>query len=439
MVFSMRAVIEKKKLGQTLAREDIDGWIAGVVSGAVPDYQSAALLMAVRLNGMSFSETVDLTRAMTESGDRLVFDGYPVLADKHSTGGVGDKVTLILAPILAAVGLPVTMLSGRGLGFSGGTIDKLESLPGLSCDLDQTAMKGILDELGWTNAKASESVARADRKLYVLRDATETVDSIPLITASILSKKIAGGASHLCLDVKCGSGAFMKTRAQARELAENLVKVGNQIGLEVGLSVAGILSRMDEPLGHAVGNYLELMESVDYLRKVRKTALMELVFALGEKMLVQCGFCSSAEARARMTQAVEGGEALNRLVGYLRMTGAETGEIEKLMARDFDNPALPRVAVTAERDGYIGAIHGERLGHLMVGLGAGRQKMNDAIDPLAGVLLATQVGDAVKTGEPLLWIYGTRRHDPSFGRGLRECFTISGTAPQPAPVFFEEF
>ena len=432
--FSMQALIEQKKFGRALSREEIESWVSGVVSGEVPHYQTAALLMAIRLKGMDFEETLALTTAMTESGDRLRFNGHPILADKHSTGGVGDKVTLILAPLLAAVGVPVTMLSGRGLGFTGGTIDKFESLPSVSCNQDNAAMQKMLDTFGWANAQASERIAPADRLLYGLRDVTGTVDSIPLITASILSKKMAGGATHLCLDVKCGASAFMPDLAQAKELAENLKTIG-EMG---GLAIQGLISHMEEPLGHAIGNYLELLESVHYLKEEQKTPLMELVFALGAKMMVQTGFAKSpTEAMAALRQVLASGAGLDKLTDYLTFCGGDQKKIEELKALNFED--LPRIAVPATKSGVVARIHGRGMGELAVQLGAGRKKHDDVIDPIAGILLNKQVGDQVEKGEPLAWLFGEKAQHALAATRIVALMDLSAETPRRTNMVRHEF
>ena len=419
MSVNMVPIIEKKKFGEALSTSEINAWVDGLSDGSVPDYQSAALLMAIRLKGMNFDETLALTRAMTDSGDRLTFDGYPVLADKHSTGGVGDKVTLILAPMLAACGVPVTMLSGRGLGFSGGTIDKFEAVSGVRCEWDNTGMQKMLDEFGWTNAQASKSIAPADRVLYALRDVTGTVDSIPLITASILSKKIAGGATHLCLDVKCGRSAFMTDLKMARKLADNLAKIGSMDGM----SVEGLISRMDEPLGHAIGNYLELMESVAYLRVRAQTPLMDLVWSLACKMLLQTGFATSAaDAEARLGKVLSDGSALGKLYDYLQFCGASDEELTRLDEARFEK--LPHVSVKATRSGFVSGIHGRAIGELLIELGAGRKKQDDVLDPLAGLTLQKHLGDRVEAGETLALVFGDRRNADFVTSGIDEAIQI---------------
>jgi len=422
---NMVKLIEKKKTGQELSGLEIEAWIQGVTNGSVPDYQSAALLMAIRLKGMNFDETLALTNAMTHSGDSLQFS-QKVLADKHSTGGIGDKVTIVLAPLMAACGVPVTMLSGRGLGFTGGTIDKFEALSGVSCEVDNVQMQAMIDRFGWANAQASERIAPADRVLYALRDVTGTVDSIPLITASILSKKLAGGASHLCLDVKCGQSAFMTDLKEARDLANNLKKIGTMGGLEIKC----LITRMEEPLGHAVGNYLELLESVHYLGKNIDTPLMTLILTLGETMLTQTGLASGkTQAREMMKKALANGSALDKLRDYLSFTGARDQDIDLLFQQEFDQ--FPRRAIMANKAGYVSGVNGRGLGELLVGLGAGRRKHDDTIDPMAGVLLARHLGDTVEEGDVLAWVYGHQKEGSDLEEQMNHIYRVQS---EPVPV-----
>ena len=414
-------IIQKKKQKCRLTKEDIQLWVDGVVNGSIPDYQSSALLMAIRLNDMDFEETLNLTLAMADSGDRLAFSGFPTLADKHSTGGVGDKVTLILAPMVAACGLPVTMLSGRGLGFTGGTIDKFEALEGVSCQKSQAEMQAMLEQVGWANAQATAQIAPADRVLYALRDVTATVDSIPLITASILSKKLAGGASHLSLDVKCGSSAFMQNISEAKKLAENLVTIG-KMG---NLSVEAFITHMEEPLGHAVGNYLELLESVLYLKEERHTPLMELVYTLGVSMLTQTGFCkNSHEAKSQLEQTIRRGTALQKLVAYLSFNGGTSSAIDRLLTQDFNT--FSRTPISAQESGVVTKIYGRGLGIALVGYGAGRSKASDLLDPIAGLVLNKHLGDQVTKGEPLAWAYGQKALEDAgpLMQAVNQCYSI---------------
>lgn len=422
----MLASIEAKKRGQALSESQIRDWIEGVVSERVPLYQSAALLMAIRLKGMSFEETWWLTDAMAKSGDQLHFDQHPVVIDKHSTGGVGDKVTLILAPLVAACDVPVAMLSGRSLGFTGGTIDKFESLSGVNCEFDNQTLYRMMAEVGWVNAQPSSLIAPADKALYALRDVTGTVDSIPLITASIMSKKISGGASHLCLDVKCGSSAFMTRLEDATSLAETLIRVGQLGGLQMG----GVISRMSEPLGRAVGNYLELWEAVSYLKDWPNTALSELVMDLARSMLGMFGVPQDL-VDGRLRQALDSGEALRHLERYLAFCGAQDGALKSLMTEPlgFDQG----LAVRAPCDGFVTAIAGHQLALFGVELGAGRKTKTDRIDPMAGFWLDVQVGDPIRKGDLLMRVFGAQSKAivTEFGAQLLESFRIS---PEPKPI-----
>lgn len=431
----MTDLLALKKEGSQLSPSQIEFWIQGMVSGAIPDYQTTALLMAIRLKGMTFHETLALTQAMAESGERLSFPSFQMVFDKHSTGGVGDKVTLILAPILAEAGLPISMLSGRGLGHTGGTIDKFESLEGVSCRQSPEAMRRMMATFGWANAQASESINPADRMLYALRDVTSTVDSIPLITASIISKKLAGGATHLCLDVKCGRAAFMQTIDEARNLAENLKIIG-EMG---GLKVSGFITRMEEPLGRAVGNYLELLESVHYLSEWKSTPLMQLVTTLGADMLMASGKASSiSEAEGLMKSAVHSGKALDRLVAYLQFTGGKKSAIDQLLRTHFSQMAGRPLLATEE--GYLTAVDGLALGDAMIHLGAGRKSREDQIDPKAGMVLEAQIGDIVKAGAPLGWLHGAQAEslDDAFLVKLRSCFKLGNVQKAPEPIILEE-
>lgn len=429
-------ILERKKNGETLRVDDIEAWVDGVISAQMPDYQIAALLMAIRLNGMNFEETVALTQAMADSGDRLSFPGYPLVLDKHSTGGVGDKVTLVLAPLIAACGLPVAMLSGRGLGFSGGTIDKFESLPGVNCSFDQAGLRRMLDEVGWANSMPSDTLVPADRVLYALRGVTATVDSIPLITASILSKKLAGGATHLCLDVKCGQGAFMKDRPSAVALAQSLKQVG-EMG---GLKIRGVVSRMETPLGSAVGNYLELLEAVHLLKNRSETPLMELILALGSEMLVMSGSETNVvSAGPRLHRALDSGEALGRLLDYLRFCGARPKALDLLLKQNFDD--LDRVPMCAHRSGNIQAIHALPTAILCRDLGAGRKAQEDRIDPLAGITLVRQPGEYVATGDVVAWAYGDRaaQMEAEIQQATAHIFDITNQAIHTTPIVLESF
>ncbi|MCB1042138.1 MAG: thymidine phosphorylase [Acidobacteria bacterium] len=400
----MLSIIEAKKNKAPLDETQIQFWVDGVVNESIPLYQSASLLMAIRLNGMTFEESWLLTKAMTASGDRLHYDQHPIVVDKHSTGGVGDKVTLVLAPLVAACGVPVAMLSGRALGFTGGTIDKLESLDGVQCELPEPTLMKMMDEVGWVNAQPSSRIAPADRALYALRDVTGTVDSIPLITASIMSKKLAGGATHLCLDVKCGSSAFMKTESSASELAHALCRVGELGGVKVG----GVISRMSEPLGFAIGNYLELWEAVQYLKSWPQSPLASLIEALAIRMLLMYD-PSISDPRAQLMNAIDRGAALESLKRYLAFCGGKKTAVQHLVEDDLGwGNARP---VLAPKDGYVDTIDGHGLALDALALGAGRMTKEDRIDPMAGFMLRVGIGDRVEKGDPLMHVFGDRAGD----------------------------
>lgn len=430
----MTDLLERKKSGNALTEDQIRFWVKGLVQGTIPDYQTSALLMAIRLKGMTFPETLALTQAMAESGEQLHYPQYPMVFDKHSTGGVGDKVTLILAPLLAACGLPVSMLSGRGLGHTGGTIDKFESVEGAVCKQSPASMARMMDAFGWANAQASEAMNPADRKLYALRDVTATVDSIPLIVASIISKKLSGGATHLCLDVKCGGAAFMQTREAARDLAKNLKTIG-EMG---GLTISGFLTRMEEPLGYAIGNYLEVIESLAYLREWQETPLMDLVETLCVSMLISAGKVKDQQqASALLKKVLQSGEAYKRLVAYLSFIGATDAAMGTLEAASFET--LPRTTLVASTSGFITRINGLGLGDAMIEIGAGRKQREDAIDPNAGLVLAKHVGDEVEKGEPLAWLYGEKapKMTPDYFKKVRDCFLIEDQRSEQFPVIIE--
>jgi pyrimidine-nucleoside phosphorylase len=415
----MLSTIEKKKRGLALSQSAIESWITGAVNGSIPDYQSAALLMAIRLNGMTPEETSFLTMAMLESGDRIGFHGYEKILDKHSTGGVGDKVTLVLAPLMAACGVPVAMLSGRGLGFSGGTIDKFESVEGVNCSLSESRMQDVLDQIGWTNSMPTRSLVPADRLLYGLRDVTATVDSIPLITASIMSKKIAGGASHLCLDVKAGSAAFMPDREQALALYHSL-KVNGEL---CGLKIRGIISRMEEPLGMTIGNYLEMIESVNMLRDWEDSPLMQLIADLGMIMIRMKDPVSEQEAVAMMKNKINDGSALEKFYAYLSLCGGKADAIEKLDKASYNY--VPSLEVVAGETGLLTGLSGRRLAEVARDLGAGRKQTSDVINPDAGIRLLVHIGDRIEKGQKIAQLFGAFQSDDTLIPRTLQAFSIT--------------
>ena len=427
----MRAVdlIRKKRDGGSLSAAEIRFLVDGIATGAVPDYQWAAFLMAVVWRGMERAETATLVEAMLHSGTVLDLDDIPgPKVDKHSTGGVGDKTSLILAPIVAACGVTVPMVSGRGLGHTGGTLDKLESIPGFRVDIGLTAYRRIARECGLVLAGQTAEIAPADRVLYALRDATATVESIPLITASILSKKLAEGIDALVLDVKCGDGAFMKREEDARALAASMTSIGRALGKPV----QALLTRMDEPLGRTVGNALEVKESIACLRGEGPADLMEVTLELAAEMLVVGGAASDiTAARNRCRSALADGSALDRL---RRVIAAQGGEPRVC---DDPNGVLPQArAVTpflADRAGFVTRLAAWPVGQASMLLGAGRETVTSPIDPAAGIVLVRSSGDAVASGDVIAELH----HDPARAASVPAALDLLRGAceigPQPPP------
>jgi len=399
----MRAVdiIAKKRDGEVLTKEEIRFFVDGYTRGEIPDYQAAAWLMAIVLRGMSAQETIDLTMAMVSSGQRLSLrEVGPLVADKHSTGGVGDKTTLVVAPVVAAAGLPVAKMSGRGLGFTGGTLDKLESIPGLRVDLGVDSFLAQVERIGVAIAGQSADLAPADGKLYALRDVTATVPSMPLIASSVMSKKLAAGADVIVLDVKVGLGAFMKTLEEARELSALMIRIGR----EAGRRVLAVLSNMDQPLGRAVGNALEVCEAIDTLRGNGPADLAEHCRELAAYMLWMGGRVASVEeGRSVVEDVLSSGRGLAK---FGELVEAQGGDVRVIREPEAVLPAAPLVApVRAERGGYVRQVNAERIGISTLLLGAGRARKGDPVDHRVGVVLHKKVGDAVQAGEPLVTVH----------------------------------
>ena len=403
-VFTMRTVdvIQKKRDGLELTSEEIAFLIEGYSRGEVPDYQMAAWAMAVYFRGMTARETADLTLAMARSGDQV--DLSPIVGikvDKHSTGGVGDTTTLVLAPLVAAAGVPVAKMSGRGLGHTGGTIDKLEAIPGFSVEQTKEQFMRQVNEIGVAVVGQSGDMAPADKKLYSLRDVTATVNSIPLIASSIMSKKIAAGADAIVLDVKTGSGAFMKTLEESIELAQAMVAIGEQVGRET----IAVITDMDEPLGLAVGNALEVKEAIDTLRGQGPEDLQELCLALGAYMLIAGQKAASFdEAKAKLASLIESGAALDKFKSFLAAQGGDEAVADDLTRLPAAEQVIP---VAAPQGGYVAAIAAEAVGVAAMLLGAGRATKESTIDLGVGVVLHMKVGDAVAAGEPLAELHVT--------------------------------
>jgi len=393
-------IIVSKRDGRALSRDQIRSFVSGVTEGTLPDYQASALLMAIVLRGMSAEETAWLTDAMVHSGVRVDLSGIPgVKVDKHSTGGVGDKASLVLAPLAAACGVPVPMMSGRGLGHTGGTLDKLEAIPGFRVNLSLEEMKAALARTGCAMLGQTEQIAPADKKLYALRDVTGTVESIPLISASIMSKKIAEGIDALVLDVKTGSGAFMKTEADSRRLAESLVSIGNASGVHT----EAIITAMDAPLGCAVGNALEVIECIEVLKGRGPADLVEVSLELAERMLLVGKVAPDRpDAKRRVAEARASGAGLERFRRIIEGQGGDPRVVD-----DYGRlPQVPgRHEVTADRGGYVVRLDAELVGRASVALGAGRDRIEDSIDPAVGIVVRATVGDRVGAGDPVLELH----------------------------------
>lgn len=419
-------VIARKRDGKPLSAEEIGAVIQLFAMGELPDYQMSALAMAILLRGMDTDETLALTRAMLDSGRRMhgQIDGIPRV-DKHSTGGIGDKVSLILAPLLACCGLQVPMISGRGLGPTGGTLDKLEAIPGFRTDLSLHETQAVVNDIGCVITGASLEIAPADRKLYALRDVTGTVPSIPLITASIMSKKLAEGLDALVLDVKVGSGAFMKTITDARALARSMVEVGHQLGTQT----TALITDMNQPLGRMVGNTLEVIESIEVLQGGGPDDVIEITLALGAELLVAAETVDTiAAALLKLRRQLANGSAYER---FEQMVAAQGGRLSELTA-----PA-PAVEWCADRDGYVEYVDLESLGWAVIALGGGRKQTEDAIDHSVGLECLLRTGDMVSRGQPIVRIHMPPGEATRIESHLRRAIAIRDEAPEPGPLVIE--
>ena len=396
----MYDIILKKRRGEELTKEEIDFFIKGFTEGSIPDYQASALLMAIFFNKMNKRETADLTMAMVNSGDVLNLDKIKgIKVDKHSTGGVGDTTTILLAPLVASCGVPVAKMSGRGLGHTGGTIDKLESFPGFSVELEEEEFINNVNNINIAVAGQTGHLAPADKKLYALRDVTATVDNLSLIASSIMSKKIASGADAIVLDVKVGEGAFMKTPEDAKALAEEMVSIGNSVGRKT----IGVISDMDQPLGYAIGNILEVKEAIDTLRGKGPKDLLELTLTLGSNMLLLAKKVSTAEeGRALLLENIENGKALEKLKEFVKAQGGD----ETLVDNPDNFPKAKYILeVKSKKKGVISKIHAEALGIIAMELGAGRATKESTIDLSVGIVLNKKMGEKVSEGELLATVH----------------------------------
>ena len=430
----MRAVdiIRAKRDGEALSREAIDAFVTGITDGSWADYQASALLMAIVLRGMNADETAWLTDAMVRSGRRVDLSSIPgIKVGKHSTGGVGDKVSIVLAPVAAACGVVVPKMSGRGLGHTGGTLDKLESIPGFRIALSLDEFMSVLREVGCSLISQTKDIAPADKRLYALRDVTATIESIPLISASVMSKKIAEGSNAVVLDVKCGSGAFMKNREEAVALARSLVSIGNANGVRT----EAFVTNMETPLGTAVGNALEVAECLETLRGGGPADLQSIVVRLAARMLQLGGQAATAiEAERRVREAMSSGAAFER---FEQMVLRQGGDVRVL----HDPTKLPqaehRQQVTAASDGIITALDAELVGRSSVLLGAGRDRVDAAIDLAAGVRVLRKPGDRVRAGDAILELHFNQGRVDEAAMLARAAIRIGDTAPPASPLVLE--
>ena len=432
----MRAVniIRKKRDGGVLTPDEIRFFVSGVVDSSLPDYQAAAFLMAVFLNGMTPEETSTLTDAMVDSGIRLDLSDLPgPTVDKHSTGGVGDKSSLVVAPLVSACGAFVPMMSGRGLGHTGGTLDKLESIPGFRTNLSIVELRAALRDVGCAMIGQTSEIAPADKKLYAIRDVTGTIENVALISASIMSKKIAEGIGALVLDVKTGRGAFMKTLDDSRRLAASLVRIGST----AGVNTQAVITTMDRPIGRAVGNSLEAIESFEVLKGGGPPDLIENCLELSERMLVASGLAKDrSEALQRCKEAIASGAALERMRAVIERQGGNPRVIDDYSLM----PRAPRErAITANLGGFVTDIDAELVGRATVVLGGGRITVDDEIDPSVGIEIAVVVGAAVKAGDPLLRVH--YRQESRLERALpllAGAVSINQSRPAPLPSLIVE-
>ena len=408
----MYDIILKKRLGQRLEDEEIRFFVEGYTSGEIPDYQASALLMAVCFQGMDTRETAVLTDCMAHSGDMADLSMIPgIKVDKHSTGGVGDKTSLVVGPIAAACGIRIAKMSGRGLGHTGGTLDKLEAIPGLSTTIGKERFLEIVRQVGLSIIGQTGDIAPADKKLYALRDVTATVDSLPLIASSIMSKKLAAGADAILLDVKTGSGAFMKTLEDSIALAKSMVDIGEHMGKHT----IALVTDMDRPLGRAVGNSLEVIEAVETLHGRGPQDFTRLCLELGANMLVLGGMGTLEECRARAQEALESGRAFEKLCAMVAAQGGDERYLrdpERFAKAPFMEPVL------APQDGYIAHMQTQQVGIASVILGAGRANKEDAVDPLAGLILCKKAGEPVKKGETVARLYTSEESTIEQARSL---------------------
>lgn len=422
-------IIEKKRDGHELTTAEINFFIEGYTKGEIPDYQASALAMAIFFQDMTDRERADLTRAMVESGDTIdlsAIDGVKV--DKHSTGGVGDTTTLVLAPLVASLGIPVAKMSGRGLGHTGGTIDKLESIAGFHVELTREQFIDLVNRDKVAVIGQSGNLTPADKKLYALRDVTGTVNSIPLIASSIMSKKIAAGADAIVLDVKTGDGAFMKTQEDAEKLAHAMVRIGNHVGRKT----IAIISDMSQPLGFAIGNALEVKEAIETLQGKGPKDLTELVLTLGSQMVILAGKAKTTEeAKSMLKESISSGKALAKFKDFLTNQGGDASIVDDLSKLP---QAKYKIELPAKQSGFVSRMIADEIGIASMILGAGRATKEDVIDLAVGLVLHKKVGDKVEEGESILTIYSNRENVEDVKQKLYDNIFIADTATAPTLI-----
>ena len=423
-------IIRKKRFGGELNETEIRAFVDGVVDGSFADYQASALLMAICINGMTDRETLALTLAMAKSGETLDLSDIPgVKADKHSTGGVGDTTSLVLVPLVAACGVKMAKMSGRGLGFTGGTLDKMESIPGMSIDLDVDAFKKQVTDIGCAIIGQTAELAPADKVLYALRDVTATVDCMPLVVSSILSKKLAAGCDVVVLDVKSGSGAIMDTPEKSRKLAEMMVRIGNLSGKRF----SALITDMDQPLGNYIGNALEVEEAIDILAGRTQGALKDVALELGAHILRNAGAVATVNEGVKLLDAkIRSGEGLKKLAEMIAAQGGDPRVCE-------DTGLLPKaktlIDIKADRAGYISSMVTSDIGNAAKLLGAGRERKTDALDLSVGIVMKVRVGDRVKKGDVLCTLHAGEKSDRTGAYNLmKRSITISDEKPEARPL-----
>ena len=428
----MYSIIRKKRDGKELTREEIQKFVTGYTNGQIPDYQAAALLMAICLNGMNERETADLTMGMAQSGESIDLSMLGDLSsDKHSSGGVGDKTTLIAIPIAATLGCKIAKMSGRGLGHTGGTIDKLESIPGYCTELPPEKFIEQTQKIGIALTAQSGNLAPADKKIYALRDVTATVDSIPLIASSIMSKKLASGAKNIVLDVKVGSGAFMKDIESARVLAKCMVAIGRNCGR----NVRAILTNMDVPLGNCVGNSLEVIESVNVLKGSGDKNLLDISCILAAHMASMALNKPYEKMLEKAYEAVKSGAAYEKFLTWIKEQG---GNIEHIENTDLFEKASKEIEVKSDKTGYISSIDAQEIGNICVEAGGGRKEKGDKIDYSAGIILLRQRGDWLEKGEVIAKIYTNKENiTEKLQRDFLPAVEISDEIPEKKPLVYE--